>query len=93
MMDSTQVVAVGDLLTAIPSMWESLKVTLAILTIAVGAAAGAFSLVRGFGAAAGKVIGGIALAAIILGGVGLAGSLKGTVDKHGGSITTGQFGR
>ena len=34
-----------------------------------------------------------AIAAIILGGAGLATSLKGTVDKHGGGITTGQFGQ
>ena len=30
---------------------------------------------------------------IILGGAGLATSVKGTVDKHGGGITTGQFGQ
>lgn len=86
------VLAAGDLITAIPSLWQSLQVPLAIIAICVGSIAGAFSLVRGFGAAAGRVLGGIAIAAIILGGVGLAMSLKTTVDKHGGGITTGQFG-
>lgn len=85
--------AAGDLLTAIPSLWDSARIPLAIIAIAVGGAAGAFSLARGFGAAAGKVLGGVAIAAVILGGVGLAVSLKGTVDKHGGGITTGQFGQ
>ncbi|ULE31179.1 hypothetical protein [Mycobacterium sp. IDR2000157661] len=84
--------AAGDLITAIPSLWQALQVPLAIIAICVGGVAGAFSLARGFGAAAGKVLGGIAIAAIILGGVGLAVSLKGTVDKHGGGITSGQFG-
>lgn len=68
-------------------------VPLAIIAIAVGGVSGAFSLTRGFGAAAGKVLGGVAIAAIILGGAGLATSVKGTVDKHGGGITTGQFGQ
>lgn len=85
--------AVGDLITAIPSFWESARIPLAITAIMVGGVSGAFSLVRGFGAAAGKVLGGVAIAAIILGGVGLAVSLNGTVDKYGGNITTGQFGR
>jgi hypothetical protein len=86
-------VAVGDLLTAVPSFWENARVPFAVSTIMVGAVSGAFSLVRGFAAAAGRVLGGVALAAIILGGVGLAVSLNGTVDKYGGNITTGQFGR
>ncbi|MBI3215324.1 hypothetical protein [Mycobacterium neglectum] len=84
--------AAGDLFTAIPSLWESAQIPLAIIAIAVGGVAGAFALVRGFGAAMGKVLGGVAVAAIILGAVGLAVSVKGTVDKHGGGITTGQFG-
>ena len=84
--------AAGDLLTAIPSLWESAQIPLAIIAIFVGGVAGAFALVRGFGAAMGKVLGGVAVAAIILGAVGLAVSLKTTVDKHGGGTTTGQFG-
>ncbi len=84
--------AAGDFITAIPTLWESIRVPLAIVAIAVGGAAGIFSLHRGFGTAAGKTIGGIVLAVLILGGVGLAVSAKNSVDKHGGSITTGQFG-
>mgnify|MGYP003503003422 FL=1 len=85
--------AAGDLLTAIPRLWDAARIPLAIIAIAVGGVSGAFSLTRGFGAAAGKVLGGVAIAAIILGGAGLATSVKGTVDKHGGGITTGQFGQ
>ena len=85
--------AAGDLLTAIPGLWDAARIPLAIIAIAVGGVSGAFSLTRGFGAAAGKVLGGVAIAAIILGGAGLATSVKGTVDKHGGGITTGQFGQ
>lgn len=88
----TTTVAAGDLLTGIPSLWESAKVPLAIIAIAVGGGAGAFALTRGFGAAMGKVLGGIAVAAIILGAVGLAVSLNSTVDKHTGGITSGSFG-
>lgn len=69
------------------------RIPLAIIAIAVGGVSGAFSLTRGLGAAAGKVLGGVAIAAIILGGAGLATSVKGTVDKHGGGITTGQSGQ
>jgi hypothetical protein len=64
-----------------------------VICLIVGAAAGAFGLSKGFGHAAGKVIGGIALAALIFGGLGLALSLKTTADRHGGGITTGQFGQ
>lgn len=49
--------AAGDLITAIPSLWQALQIPLAIIAICVGGVAGAFSLVRGFGAAAGKVLG------------------------------------
>ena len=41
--------AAGDLLTAIPSLWESAQIPLAIIAIFVGGVAGAFALVRGFG--------------------------------------------
>jgi hypothetical protein len=85
--------AVGDLVTAIPNLYNSLKVPLAIVSLIVGAGAGAFALARGFGAAAGKVLGGIAIAALIFGGLGLALSLNATVARHGGGITTGQFGQ
>jgi hypothetical protein len=85
--------AVGDLITALPSMWESLRVPLAIVALIVGGGSGAVGLARGFGHAMGKVLGGIAVAAITLGALGLAMSAQGTVDKYGGNITVGQFGR
>ena len=47
--------AAGDLLTAIPGLWDAARIPLAIIAIAVGGVSGAFSLTRGFGAAAGKV--------------------------------------
>jgi lipopolysaccharide export LptBFGC system permease protein LptF len=85
--------AVGDLITAIPALYESLRVPLAVIALIVGAVAGAFGLARGFGSAAGKVVGGIAIAVLIFGGLGIALSVKATVDRHGGGITTGQFGQ
>jgi hypothetical protein len=68
-------------------------VPLAVIALIVGAVAGAFGLARGFGSAAGKVVGGIAIAVLIFGGLGIALSVKATVDRHGGGITTGQFGQ
>jgi lipopolysaccharide export LptBFGC system permease protein LptF len=85
--------AVGDLIIAIPALYESLRVPLAVIALIVGAVAGAFGLARGFGSAAGKVVGGIAIAVLIFGGLGIALSVKATVDRHGGGITTGQFGQ
>ena len=87
------VVAVGDLVTAVPALYEALKVPLGVLALIVGGAAGAFALTKGFGSAAGKVLGGILIAVLIFGGLGLALSAKATMDRHGGSITTGQFGQ
>ena len=86
-------VAVGDLITGIPALYESLKIPLAVIALIVGAGTGAFALGKGFGAAAGKVLGGIAIAALIFGGLGIALSIKATTDRHGGGITTGQFGQ
>ena len=85
--------AAGDVFTAIPSLWEAARIPLSIVIIAVGAVAGAVQLGRGFGAAAGRVIGAIALAAIVLGAVGLTVSFKTTIDRHGGGITVGQYGQ
>jgi hypothetical protein len=85
--------AVGDLITGIPALYESLRVPLAVIALIVGGGAGAFALTRGFGSAAGKVLGGIAIAVLIFGGLGIALSVKATVDRHGGGITTGQFGQ
>jgi hypothetical protein len=85
--------AAGDLFTAIPSLWEAARIPLAIVTMVSGIGSGMFAIHRGFGAAAGKVIGGIALAAIVLGAVGMAVSTKQTIDRHGGGITVGQYGQ
>ena len=86
-------VAVGDLITGLPALYESLKVPLAVIALIVGGGAGAFALAKGFGSAAGKVLGGIAIAALIFSGLGIALSMKATTDRHGGGITTGQFGQ
>jgi hypothetical protein len=86
-------VAVGDLITGIPTLYESLKTPIAVICLITGAVTGALGLTKGFGTAAGKVVGGIALAALCFGGLGLALSLKATADRHGGGITTGQFGQ
>lgn len=87
------VVAAGDLFTAVPGFWESAKVPLSIVVIICGVVAGAFALARGVGAAAGKIIGGIALSALVLGAVGLSASVKETIDRHGDGVTVGQYGR
>ena len=52
-----------------------------------------FSIHKGFGAAAGKLIGAIALAAIALGAVGLTVSFENTVNRHGNNVLTGQYGQ
>ncbi|MDP7707476.1 hypothetical protein [Mycobacterium sp. TY815] len=86
------IVSAADLVDAIPSLWESIKKPGAILLIMVGLGGAIMGLGRGFGTAAGKLLGGIALAAITLGAVGLMGSLDATVNRHGGGILTGQYG-
>jgi len=76
--------AVGDLIYAIPSLYRQLQLPVAVITLLTGAIAGAFSLHKGFGHAAGKVIGGIALAALVFGGLSLAHSINLTVNNHSG---------
>lgn len=85
--------AAADLVTAIPALWEDLKVPLAILVIAAGVAGAIVSFHKGFGSAAGKLIGGIAMSAIVLGAVGLSASFKTTMDNHCNGCTIGQYGR
>lgn len=85
--------AAGDLVTAIPTLWESVKVPLAIVLIIAGVGAAIAGITRGFGHAAGKLIGAIALAAIVLGAAGLMTSTKESIDRHGGGITTGTYGQ
>ena len=74
--------AVGDLIYAIPSLYHSLQGPIALITILIGAGAGAFSLHKGVGKAVGKVVGGIALASLVFGGASLAHSINETVNNH-----------
>jgi hypothetical protein len=76
--------AVGDLITAIPSLYYQLQMPVAVITLLVGATAGGFSLHKGVGRASGKVVGGIALASLIFGGLSLAHSINTTVNMHSG---------
>lgn len=86
-------VAAADLVNAIPSLWEAIKVPGAILMMMAGLGGAIVSLHRGIGSAAGKLIGAIALGSLALGGVGLMASVKGTIDHHTGGVLTGQYGR
>ena len=89
----TTTVAAGDLLTAIPSMWNDMRYPLAICLIIAGIAGAIVGIHKGFGHAAGKLIGGIALAALALGAVGLTTSVQETVNRHGNNVLTGQYGQ
>lgn len=75
--------AVGDLITAIPNLYYQLQKPIAVILLITGGIMGAFRLHRGFGHAAGLVIGGIALAALAFGGLSLAHSIDYTVNQHG----------
>lgn len=77
--------AFGDLIYTIPNLYRQMQLPFAVLLLASGAVAGAFSLHRGFGRAAGKVIGGIALAALVFGSMSLVHSINYTVNVHGGA--------
>jgi len=85
-------VAAGDLLNAIPSLWNAFRVPGAIALIIVGIVGAITSMHKGIAHAAGKLIGAIALAAIALGAVGLTVSLHETVKKNGGGIMSGGYG-
>jgi hypothetical protein len=74
----------GDLIFAIPRLYQDLQLPVGVITLIVGAASGAFSLHKGFGKAAGKVVGGIALASLTFGGLSLANSINQTVTDHVG---------
>jgi hypothetical protein len=76
----------GDLIWAIPSLYSQLQLPVAVMTLIIGAVSGAFSLLKGFGKAAGKVVGGIALASLVFGGLSLANSINNTVNIHGGGV-------
>jgi hypothetical protein len=85
-------VAAADLINAVPSLWEALKVPGALVLLMAGTAGAIVSLHRGVGTAAGKLIGAIALGALVVGGVGLMASVKTTIDHHTGGVLTGQYG-
>jgi hypothetical protein len=78
----------GDLITAIPDLYYQLQLPVGVITLLIGAVSGAFSLHKGVGKAAGKVIGGIALASLTFGGLSLANSINDTVNMHAGPIMT-----
>jgi hypothetical protein len=75
-----------DLITAIPALYHQLLLPVSVIMLLTGAVSGAFSLHKGVGKAAGKVIGGIALAALTFGGLGLTHALQNTVNIHGGPV-------
>jgi hypothetical protein len=77
--------AFGDLINTIPNLYFQLQMPIAVITLLTGAAAGAFSLHKGVGKAAGKVVGGIALASLVFGGLSLARSINYTVNTHSGA--------
>lgn len=92
-MVATTTLAAGDILTGIVSFWDSFRVPGAICLIIAGVCGAIFGLHKGFAHAAGKLIGGIALAVIALGAVGLAVSGQETVNKHTGGVLVGQYGQ
>lgn len=92
-MSATTTLAAGDLLTAIPSFWNDFRGPAAILLVIAGVVGAIICLHKGFGAAAGKLLGGIILGACTLGAVGLIYSFEQTVNRHGDNIMTGQYGQ
>jgi sulfopyruvate decarboxylase TPP-binding subunit len=76
--------ALGDLITAIPTLYYQLQLPLAVIMLIVGAASGAMSLHKGIGKAAGKVVGSVALASLVFGGLSLTQAINQTVDTHSG---------
>ena len=89
------VMAAGDLMTAIPSFWNDLRVPLGIVVIIGGTVAGIMKLTHGIAKAGGLIIGGFMLAALVWSGPSIAMSIKHTLDRHTGGATTGvsQYGQ
>jgi hypothetical protein len=77
--------AFADLINAIPTLYEQVKLPLGIVGLVVSGVSGALALNRGVGTAVGKVVGGSAVAALIFSGLSLANSISTTVDDHGGA--------
>jgi hypothetical protein len=86
------ITAAADLVNAIPSFWEQIKIPLGVVLVAAGVGSAIMSIHRGVGTAAGKMLGGIALSAIAFGGLGLSESIKGTIDHHSGGVLVGHYG-
>jgi hypothetical protein len=86
-------IAAADIVNAIPSLWEAIKIPGAITLIFVGLIGAIISLHKGVGAAAGKLLGGIMLGVMVLGAVGLMVSAKTTIDRHTGGVLVGQYGQ
>lgn len=84
-------VAYGDLLFGIQNLYYAMRTPMAIIALIVGGVSGAFALHRGIGHAAGKAIGGIAIAALIYGSLSLANSVIQTTSHHSG-ISVGDYG-
>jgi hypothetical protein len=74
----------GDLIATIPNLYYQLEKPVAVILLLAGALGGAFSIHKGFGRAAGRVIGSIALASLVFGGLSLAHSINYTVNMHSG---------
>ncbi|SLJ76203.1 hypothetical protein [Mycobacteroides abscessus] len=91
-MSVTNTLAAGDIFQGVVSLWDGFRVPGSIGLTMAGIIGAIVGYNKGFGHAAGKLIGGIALAACALGAVGLVNSVEQTVDKHGGHIMSGQYG-
>lgn len=89
----TTTLAAGDIFTGVISFWDGFRVPGAICLIIAGVCGAIFGLHKGFGHAAGKLIGGIALAAITLGALGLTVSTQETVNEHTGGVLQGSYGQ
>jgi hypothetical protein len=76
--------ALGDLIAAIPALYEQAKLPLGVISLVVAAVSGGMALHRGVGTAIGKVVGGSAVAALIFSGLSLSNSITETVDGHSG---------
>ena len=89
------VVAVGDLMTAVPSFWNDARWPLAIVVVAAGVWFGLTKLTHGIAKAAGLMIGACFLAAVVFDGPNIAMSIHHTLNRHTGGVTApvSQYGQ